>query len=232
MNAIAIHQPNYIPWLGYFYKIAQVDTFVFLDSVQYSNKGMHDFHYIKNPQGRFRLKIPVKVAFGDNISDVQLNNVLNWREGHLKQIEVNYKRAPFFKDVFTDLSELFKANDILIADFNIRIIEFIARKFGINTKFVKSTELDVEALDKNERIFGICNALNADIYYSGTGAAVYQNEADFRERGIELKYSNFNPFEYPQFWGEFESNISIIDYLMHCGYDWGRVLENQKYLKE
>jgi len=229
MNTIAIHQPNYIPWLGYFYKIYQADTFVFLDTVQYSNKGMHDFHYIKNPQGRFRLKTPVKVAFGDNISAVQLNNSVNWRESHLKQIEVNYKKAPFFKDVFSDLSELFKVNDILMADFNSRIIEFIARKFGINTKFVKSTELDVERLDKSERIYGICNALNARVYYSGTGAAVYQNEVDFRERGIELNYSTFKPFEYPQFWGDFESNISIVDYLMHCGYDWDRVVENQKY---
>lgn len=227
-QTIAIHQPNYIPWLGYFYKIAQVDTFVFLDTVQYSNKGMHDFHYIKNPQGRFRLKIPVKFAFGDNIVDVQLNNALNWRESHLKQIEVNYKKAPFYKDVFADLSELFKANDKLMVDFNIRIIEFIARKFGINTKFVKSSELDIESLDKNERIYGICNTLNATVYYSGTGAVVYQNEDDFRERGIELKYSTFQSFEYPQFWGEFESNISIIDYLMHCGYDWERIVENQK----
>jgi hypothetical protein len=228
MNIIAIHQPNYIPWLGYFYKIYQADTFVFLDTVQYSNKGMHDFHYIKNPQGRFRLKTPVKVAFGDSISAVQLNNALNWRESHLKQIEVNYKKAPFFKDVFSDLSELFEVNDILMADLNSRIIEFIARKFGINTKFVKSINLNVETLDKSERIYGICNALNAKVYYSGTGAAVYQNEVDFNQRGIELKYSTFKPFEYPQFWGDFESNISIIDYLMHCGYDWGRVVEYQK----
>ncbi|MFZ4723986.1 MAG: WbqC family protein [Paludibacter sp.] len=228
MNIIAIHQPNYIPWLGYFYKIYQADTFVFLDTVQYSNKGMHDFHYIKNPQGRFRLKTPVKVAFGDSISAVQLNNSLNWRESHLKQIEVNYKKAPFFKDVFSDLSELFKVNDILMADFNSRIIEFIARKFGINTKFVKSSELNVDTLDKSERIYGICNALNGKVYYSGTGASVYQNEEDFQARGIELKYSNYQPFEYPQFWGNFESNISIIDYLMHCGYNWERVVENQK----
>jgi hypothetical protein len=84
---IAIHQPNYIPWLGYFYKIYQSDIFVFLDDVQYSNKGMHDFHYIKNPQGRFRLKIPVKVNFGDSISEVKLNNAIKWKENHLQQIE-------------------------------------------------------------------------------------------------------------------------------------------------
>jgi hypothetical protein len=227
-NIIAIHQPNYIPWLGYFYKIYQADTFVFLDTVQYSNKGMHDFHYIKNPQGRFRLKLPVNVNFGDNIVDVQLNNTINWRENHLKQIEINYKKAPYFKEVFSDLNETYNQYDDLMADFNIRLIECIAKKFGINTMFVKSSALQIEAIDKSVRIYDICKALNADIYYSGTGAAVYQNETEFKDRGVELRYSTFLPFEYPQFWGAYESNISIIDYLMHCGYDWDRVLENQR----
>lgn len=227
-STIAIHQPNFSPWLGYFYKIFQADTFVFLDMVQYSNKGMHDYHYIKNPQGRFRLKITVKVNFGDDIAEVKLNNLINWRENHLKQLEVNYKKAPFFNEVFSDLCEIYNTNDILLADFNIRLIEFIAHKFKFNTKFVKSSELMIDSIDKNERIYGICKALKAEVYFSGIGAKVYQNEYDFRQNSIELIYSTFQPFEYPQFWGEFESNISIIDYLMHCGYDWGRVLDNQK----
>jgi hypothetical protein len=226
-DIIAIHQPNYLPWLGYFYKIYQADTFVFLDSVQYSNKGMHDYHYIKNPQGKFRLKIPVKCNFGDNISDVHLNNTINWRESHLKQLEVNYKKAPCFRPVFDDLNKLFENTDETLVDFNIKLIQFIANKFSIETNFIRSSELAIELHDKNERIFGICKALNASIYYSGTGAAVYQNEDDFNARGIELKYSNYEPFEYPQFWGEFQSNVSVLDYLMHCGYDWERVLKNQ-----
>ncbi len=86
LNTIAIHQPNYIPWLGYFYKIYQAQTFVFLDNVQYSNKGMHDYHYLKTPQGSFRIKIPIKYSFGDKIQDVLLNSQINWRENHLKQI--------------------------------------------------------------------------------------------------------------------------------------------------
>lgn len=228
MNSIAIHQPNFIPWLGYFYKIAQVHTFVFLETVQYSNKGMHDFHYIKTPHGRLRLKIPVKVSFGDMISEVKLNNELQWREMQLKQIELNYKKAPYFNNVFSDLCELYRLNDLNLADFNIRIIEFIARKFGFITQFVRSSDLSVETLDKNERIYGICNLLNANTYYSGTGASVYQNEDDFRERGIDLMYSNFKPFAYPQSYGAFEPNVSVVDYLMHCGYDWGRVVQNQK----
>jgi len=224
---IAIHQPNYIPWLGYFYKIYQSDIFVFLDDVQYSNKGMHDFHYIKTPQGRFRMKIPVKVSFGDVILDVKLNNLLKWRENQLQQLESNYKKAPYFKEVFLDIQTIFSQKDEFLSTLNIRLIELIAAKFGIKTAFVKSSDLSIDDTEKNNRIFSICKELNASAYYSGTGAAVYQNVDEFKANGIELHYSTFKPFKYPQFWGEFESNISILDYLMHCGYDWENVLKNQ-----
>lgn len=228
MNIIAIHQPNYIPWLGYFFKIYQSETFVFLDTVQYSNKGMHDFHYIKNSQGRFRLKIPVKCNFGDNIQEVILNNTISWKENHLKQIEYNYKKALHFKIVFNDLNELFIHDDTTLVNFNARIIKFISEKFNISTNFINSSDLDFDAQSKNDRIFEICKKTNATVYYSGTGAAVYQNENDFKEHGIELRYSTFKPFIYPQLWGNFESNVSVIDYLMNCGYDWERVLKSQK----
>ena len=69
--------------------------------------------------------------------------------------------------------------------------------------------------------------MNANVYYSGTGAAAYQNADTFSQNGVELRYSNFKPFEYNQLWGPFQSNVSIIDYLMHYGYDWQRVLDNQ-----
>ena len=225
---ISIHQPNYIPWLGYFYKIYQSDVFVFLDNVQYSNKGMHDFHYIKNPQGRLRLKIPVKANFGDYILDVRLNNELKWRENHLQQLESNYKKAPYFKEVFQDVQTIFSQEYEFISTMNMRLIELITAKFGIETTFIKSSDLCVVDTEKNDRIYSICKKLNAAIYYSGTGAAVYQDAEEFKSKGIELLYSTFKPFKYPQFWGEFESNISILDYLMHCGYDWENVLRKQQ----
>lgn len=227
MNIVSIHQPNYIPWLGYFFKISQSDIFVFLDDVQYSNKGMHDFHYIKTPQGRFRLKIPVKANFGDQIIDVRLNNGINWRENHLKQIEVNYKKAQYFGSIFPDLESVYLGNDLSLSNLNSRLIKLISDKLGIRTKFVNSSDLNIKT-SKEEKVIDIVSALDGTVYYSGTGAAAYQKDSDFTSRGIELRYSSFKPFKYPQFWGEFESNVSVLDYLMHCGYDWENVLKNQQ----
>lgn len=223
---VSIHQPNYIPWLGYFYKIAQADIFVFLDDVQFSNQGMQNYHYIKTPQGPFRLKIPVKKTFGENINQVLINNDLDWRKKHLKTIEVNYRRSKYFEEVFNDLELLFKSDYNSIADLDRFIIEFVCKKFGIFTKLINSSELNINS-HKEEKILDICDTLNCKIYYSGTGAKVYQDEDNFGLRGIELRYSKFQPFEYPQLWGAFQVNVTVLDYLMNCGYDWDNVMRHQ-----
>lgn len=223
---ISIHQPNYIPWLGYFYKIYQSDIFVFLDDAQYSNKGMHNYHYIKTPQGLFRLKFPVNQKFGDMIFDVTSKDTIGWKEKHIKTIENNYRKARFFEEVIQDYSYLLNKNYTNIAVMNASIIKFITKKLGIKTKFVFSSDIKINSI-RQEKILDLCNYFDVDVYYSGTGAKAYQDERDFSKRNIELKYSVYRPFEYTQFFGDFQSNVTIIDYLMHYGYDWDRVLSNQ-----
>lgn len=225
-NIISIHQPNFIPWLGYFYKIYQSDIFVFLDDVQFSNQGMHNYHYIKTSQGPFRLKVPVHKNFKDHINEVKINSELNWKDKHIKTLVANYKRSPFFDEVFHDIHNFYNADYANLASFNREIIEFICQKLGIATKFVNSSELDLPS-SREQKIIDICVALNGKVYYSGTGARSYQNEESFIERGLELRYSSFKVFKYPQLWSDFQSNVTILDYLMNCGYNWGEVLSNQ-----
>lgn len=226
-NIISIHQPNFIPWLGYFYKIYQSDVFVFLDDVQFSNQGMHNYHYIKTSQGPFRLKIPVHNSFGNKINEIKINNSLDWKEKHFKTIIANYKRCPFFDEVFHDIRDLYNRDYADLSIFNREIIEFICRKLGITALFVDSSALDIHS-GREQKIVDICIALDGSIYYSGTGARAYQNENNFSENGLELRYSSFKVFQYPQLWGDFQSNVTIVDYLMNCGYNWEKVLFNQK----
>ena len=227
MKTIGIHQPNYIPWLGYFYKIYLSDVFVFLDDAQFSNEGMHNYHYIKTPQGAFRLKIPVLGAFGSRINEITTNDALRWKQRHLKTIESNYKKAKFFDLVFKDYKLLIEKNCSNLALFNEQIIRFVCEKLGFRSEFVKSSSLDVVSLHE-ERIIEICRKLNGKIYLSGSGARAYQHEKNFEKNGIILKYSEYQPFEYPQLWAGFQKNVTIIDFLMNCGYDWDRVIINQK----
>jgi hypothetical protein len=227
MITIATHQPNYIPWIGYFYKIFKSDIFVFLDDVQFSNHGMHNYHYIKTPQGPFRLKIPVTGSQGDPINTIQTKDDLGWKDKHLKILSSNYKRSKFFEVIYDDFSRLLNESYSNLAIQNDVMIRFYCKKLGIDTRFETSSSLNISTI-REDRIIDICNALKGDVYYSGSGAKEYQSEENFKQNGIALKYSEFKPFEYPQNWDGFQSNVTILDYLMNCGYDWQRIVESQK----
>jgi hypothetical protein len=226
MRSVSIHQPNYIPWLGYFYKIFQSDYFVFLDDVQFSNEGMHNYHYIKTKNGPLRIRIPVHQTLGDKISEVKIKNELNWREKHLTLLRQNYGDAEYFDEVFSDFMNLIYEEHQYLSSLNMSIIKFICRKLGMESQFFNSSELNISTA-KETKILDICTKLNCGIYYSGTGARAYQNDEHFQDRGIALKYCEYKILDYQQQYSGFQSNVSIIDFLMNCGYNWDIVKAHQ-----
>lgn len=225
-RSVSIHQPNYIPWLGYFYKIFQTDYFVFLDDVQFSNEGMHNYHYIKTKNGPQRIKIPVLQTLGDKINEVRVRNELTWKEKHLNLLRENYGNSDHFDEVFSDFSALIHEDHEYLSCLNVKIIKFLSNKLGLKTVFVKSSDLNISTV-KEKKIIDICTALECGIYVSGTGARAYQNEEHFEENGIHLKYSEYKPFKYKQQFGDFQSNVTILDFLMNCGYNWELVFKQQ-----
>lgn len=230
MKSVAIHQPNYIPWPGYFYKIYQSDIFVFLDDVQFSNEGMHCYHYLKTPKGPLRLKIPVIQTFGDKIVDVKIRNEIEWTKSHLNYIYLNYRRAKYFDEVYEDFKALIEKPSVYLADLNIRIIDFFCKKLGISLHYIRSSQLNINST-RTQKIIDICKDLDCTEYYSGLGAKSYQKEEDFLQNGIRLHYSEFKVFEYKQQYPGFQSNVSILDFLMNNGYKWNLVLEKQISIK-
>ena len=226
MKKISIHQPNYIPWLGYFHKIFLSDVFVFLDDAQFSNEGMHNWHYIKTPQGSLRLKIPVQQKLGDKISEVRTKDELGWKQKHLKAIEINYKKARFFEQIFEDVSCMIEKPFHSLSSLNSAFIKSVCAKFGFNTQFVYASTLNIST-SREEKVIDIIKALNGTFYYSGMGAKEYQVEQNFKNKGIDLQYTKYNVFKYHQLWNGFVSNVSVIDYLMNYGYDWNFILEHQ-----
>jgi hypothetical protein len=226
--SVSIHQPNYIPWLGYFYKIFQADYFVFLDDVQFSNQGMHNYHYVKTNKGPQRIKIPVIQTLGDRVNEVMLRNELNWQEKHLNLIKENYINCDHFDEVFSDFSDLINEKHEYLSCLNISVIKFLCKKLGLTPEFVISSDLNITTA-KEQKILDICHALGCEVYISGTGARAYQSDQHFKENGILLKYSEFKPFKYRQQFEDFQSNVTILDYLMNYGYDWRMVSMQQAF---
>lgn len=213
----AIHQPDYIPYPGYFYKILKSDIFVFLDDAQFSNNGGHDVNLIKAPEGPLRLKIPVRQTLGDTINKVRTKDELGWKSSHIDAIRRYYKKTPYFDTVFPVCQELLNVSYDNLAELNKAIILSFCHEFGLNRTFLNSSEMGISS-KREQRIIDICHSLRADTYYSGNGARVYQSEEQFNNNGIRLVYSDYKPTVYPQLGDDFIENLSIVDFIMNCGF--------------
>lgn len=215
---VGIHQPNYIPWIGYFYKICKSDIFIFLDDVQFEKNSYADRNSIKTPQGECYLKVPVKTkGLHTKYKEVKINDSLKWRDKHLKTIEMNYKKTKYYEEVMKFIRDKYKNDEINLSEFNIRFISEIVRKLEFNTTLLKASDLNVQG-KSTERLKNLILSVDGNCYLSGKGGEKYQEEEIFTRNGIQLLYTDFKHPLYPQLWGSFRSNLSIIDLLFNCGF--------------
>jgi len=215
---VAIHQPNFLPWGGYFLKILKSDLFVFLDTAQYTKDSLINRNRIKTPQGAQWLTAPVltKGRGLQPISAVEINPTGRWREKHLQAFHTNYARAPYFREHFRTLETCYRGAETHIADFNIRLIRSLCGQLQIRTRLFRASELKAEG-NGTSRLVNLCREVGADRYICGGGAYKYQEDEEFHRQGIAVAYLHYRCSNYPQLWGEFCENLSFIDMLFNCG---------------
>lgn len=214
---VAIHQPNFLPWIGYFYKIHKADIFVLLDNVQFTKNSFQNRVKIKTSQGAQWLTLPVLHNFGQLTNEVRINNREGWKKKHLKTFELNYKKSPYFEVIYNMLKDIYLKKDwILMADFNKELINAICNFMEIKTKIVEASSLDVSG-SSTDLLIDIIKKVGGTIYLSGRGGMKYQDEEKFKDNRIELIYTDFKHPIYPQLWGEFIEGLSIVDLLFNCG---------------
>ncbi|MFK2826126.1 WbqC family protein [Bacillus sp. B190/17] len=213
---IAIHQPNYIPWCGYFHKMLSCDLFVILDDVTFSKTAITNKNQIKSPDGSRLLSVPLSNKEG-LIKDVTIFNDGKWPNKHWGSLQRNYARAPFWKQYQHLFAPIFENPDETLADFNLRLIDVIRTILEIKTPIIRSSEILGTTGLKGDKIISICKTLQAAVYLSGTGAKSYNDESEFARNQIRLVYQEFDPPCYPQLWGDFIPNLSVIDLLFNCG---------------
>ena len=217
---IAIIQPFYIPWIGYFKIIKNVDEFVFLDDVQYSKRSFMNRNYINTYLGKYLLTIPVSTKGKFHQKIIETNTIDDsWKIKHLNIIKENYKSSNNFSIVYEKLLEAFNKSDSLNLNENIKNINSAIINFlDIDTKITYSSSLNIKSLKQN-RIIEICKKINGDIYLSGPRGKNYLDEEIFKSNYIELQYVNYNQYTYPinVKHHKFIENLSIIDLMMNLG---------------
>jgi hypothetical protein len=214
---VTIHQPSYLPWLGYFDKISKSDIYIFLDSVQLEKNSYSYRNKIKTPQGTSWLTIPLKMKGHTSklIKDVLIDNTQRWKKNHLKSIYYNYKRSPFFDNLYPKLESLYGVEYDLFSDLSYEHLMFWLKELSIKTKVVKSSDLPIDS-KKSGLILDLCKYFNAKKYISGALGKDYLVEDDFISNSIEIKYQDYRHPVYKQLYGDFVANLGIIDFWMNC----------------
>lgn len=222
MKTVAIHQPNYLPWLGYFYKIHSADVFVILDSVDYqsgNSSSITNRTRIKTATGEMLMTVPVaRPKMTRRIDTIAIDNKQNWQRKHLNSLKTAYGRSRHFEEVYDLIESALSRRFEYVADLNTHLIESVCGYLDIETPILRSSSMGLaDDPEKNERIVEICRRVQAAAYLSGNGARKYNEEDLFRDGGIELRYTHFSSPTYPQLHGEFIPNLSVVDCLFNCG---------------
>lgn len=219
---VAIHQPNFFPWLGYFDKIRRADVFIFLDTVDYPRAGSGGMGSWTNRvrlavQGEARwITCPLqRLPLGALIAEATIDDRQPWRKKLIKTLQANYARAAGFEAALALLEPLILSKEGNLASFNIAAIQVIAAHLGLDTRFVRQSELVHEG-KATELLISLVKAAGGTAYLAGGGAGGYQEDHLFAEQGIQLVYQGFSPKPYgpPE---TFIPGLSMIDYLMHDG---------------
>ena len=217
MTVVAIHQPQFLPWLGYFDKLDRSDVFCLLDTVQYKKNEFQNRNRIKTADGWQWLTVPVTYRFPQRIYEVGVNQTVDWQRKHLQALKTNYSKAPHFGTYIARFEEFYQQSYELLAEINVACIRLLMDLLGLKQKVVLSSSLQVETEDPTLRLVEICQALDGDTYLSGRDGAKYMDEDMFRSHKIQVVFQDFNHPEYPQCYGPFEPNLSVADLLFNCG---------------
>lgn len=211
-------QPYIFPYIGYFQMIKAVDTFVFYDDVNFIKQGWINRNRILVNKKDFLFTIPLKKQNSfEWIKNTNINQKLYevWQKKFLQTLEQNYKKAPFFNEVFKFVKETLSEKNETISELAINSIQKSVTYLDLRTVFQTSSEsYQNRGMERQERLIDICKQENATHYINALGGQELYKKEDFQKEGIRLSFIKSNPIEYKQFKNEFVPWLSIIDVLM------------------
>lgn len=224
-KTVVIHQPDFVPYIGFFHRFLQADLFIALDHVQFVNGSSRAWTHrdkIKTAQGEKWLTVSAKKAPRDTaINQIELSNGTDWRQDNLRLLEQNYRSAPFFDALMPEIERLYAAPNHSLRDFNIASIEMLMDMLDVRLPWVYSSSLNPEGA-KNELLVDLLKKVSATHYLSGVGARDYFEAKPFADAGIEVVWQDFVHPVYSQQFGDFLPYLSSLDLLFNHGIEDSR----------
>ena len=214
---VAVHQPQYLPWLGYFDKINRADIFVLLDNVQFKKNEWQNRNRIKTANGRQWLTVPVMYKYPQLINEVEINNKDKWQHRQRQAIISNYKKAPCWSLLEEFFEEIFSSKWQYISQLNIHVVKRLAGLLGITTPIHVASELGEFPEDPDERLIALTRHFNADTYLAGGGGKGYMDMEKYTQNGIKVIFQEYEHPVYDQLFGAFEPFMSVVDLIYNHG---------------
>lgn len=214
---VAIMQPYFLPYVGYFHLIKSVDEFVIYDNIQYTKKGWINRNRILVNNNDKMLTLPLKKD--SDYLDVK-DRVLadSWDKEKIKilnQIRGAYKKSPYYNEVFPIIDSIFKISNNNLFEFILESLYILTSYLKIDTKIITSSNIDIDhELKSKNKVVAICKQLNASTYINAIGGKKLYNVQDFKNQGLDLKFVKSPPLNYKQYNNEFIPYLSILDVLM------------------
>ena len=227
---VAIHQPNYLPWIGYFHKMKKADVFIILDNAQLPGKGLPNRNYIKGKDGKkVLLTVPLKKTKGVNSTYIESipDYSKPWQREHLNKIKDAYLKAPYFENRFELIESVVLQKHENLSNLSTVFIKAVCNLLEIKTQLILASSLIDRQLQKNERNIDLCLQMGGSSYLSGQGAKIYNDENLFAQRQLNIIYQNFESPVYSQLGEGFMLNLSVLDVLFNVPIDEiKRIVEN------
>jgi hypothetical protein len=222
---VAIHQPQYLPWLGYLEKIDAADLFVLLDTVQFKKHEWQNRNRIRAKDGWQWLTVPIVDRFPERIDAVETNPRVPWARKQAQALRLQYGRAPFWEPLGPALLALLSRPWASLRDLNVEAIEILCALLGITTPRVLASTLPARE-DPTDRLIDLCRAVGGTEYLAGQAGPEYMDLTRFAEHGMAVSVQAYRHPEYPQRYTPFVSHLSVVDLLFNCGPDSLRILRS------
>ncbi len=215
---IAIMQPGYLPWLGFFELMHHCDLFVIFDDVQYTKKDWRSRNKIRTKDGWMWLTVPVQTKDRrfQLINEAVIDHTSNWRQKHIKSVEVHYGKARYLKEFFPAFKEIVGFKWERLVDLDLELIKWLAGALGIRRDIVMSSSLKTTG-GREEKIIAVCEALGATELYDTKASSTFLDRAAFENRGIKLEFQDYQHPVYRQLYEPFLAQMSVIDLLFNYG---------------
>ena len=216
MTTVAIHQPNYLPWMGYFLKMASSDVFIFHDAVTLNTNGYTRRAFIRNPNGDEPRRLSVSLSYASQntlIKDVLDSDKVDWKSGHLNQINQVYGNSPHFDAVYPWFESIYlEYGEQHLSAFNQYVILQLCNYLEIDCKCYLSSELVMTGATTSDKHISIIEQVGGTRYLSGIGGREYQTTEEFADADIQLDYiESFDILTKDV--GDERAQLSIVDYI-------------------